>query len=494
MRFGLQARFIAIVLLVGIIALAALFAIRSQQRAHEQAITESVQALLDRSVAQPQGNEQQQGEIVARIEAANHRYRIESMLTLLLLGLILAGVALLVSRGLIDPIRHLAEAVRRIEDGDEIEAVADTERNDEIGELTRAFGTISDALVAMRQRMDHDAARPSPQAPQQVPPPPSAQVPPQAVAVSAPTSPAHATMVFTRPAVDAIKVTPAAPPPAPAPAAPAPVVDAPPVKDDVATRRDAARRLRLEDDLREAWQRDEMSVLYQPIHAVADGSMRGAEALLRWQHPAEGAISPDEFIPLAERSDLIEMIGRHVLVQACSDAGLWPSGGTPETTPFLSVNVSARQLQSNKLFEAVVEALRRSGLAASRLHLEIPVAALRSDDSTVAATIEQLRGLGVRIWLDAVGTDAADQARWMKMSVDGVKVGCSRIAGKSSANAADEAAIVASARALRIVAVVVGVEELAQLNVLREQGAELAQGYVLCRPVDTTEIGRRLLA
>jgi len=183
-----------------------------------------------------------------------------------------------------------------------------------------------------------------------------------------------------------------------------------------------------------------------------------------------------------------------VLVQACSDAGLWPSGGTPETTPFLSVNVSARQLQSNKLFEAVVEALRRSGLAAARLHLEIPVAALRSDDSTVAATIEQLRGLGVRIWLDAVGTDAADQARWMKMSVDGVKVGRSRIAGKSSANAADEAAIVASARALRIVAVVVGVEELAQLNVLREQGCELAQGYVLCRPVDTTEIGRRLLA
>ena len=488
MRFGLQARFIAIVLLVGIIALAALFAVRSQQRAHEQAITESVQALLDRSVAQPQGNEQQQGEIVARIEAANHRYRIQSMLTLLLLGLILAGVALLVSRGLIDPIRHLAEAVRRIEDGDEVEAVADTERNDEIGELTRAFGTISDALVAMRQRMDHDAARPSPQAP----PPPSLQAQPQAVAVSA--SPAHVTMVFTRPAVDAIKVTPAAPPSGPALVTPEPVVDAPPVKDDVATRRDAARRLRLEDDLREAWQRDEMSVLYQPIHAVADGSMRGAEALLRWQHPAEGAISPDEFIPLAERSDLIEMIGRHVLVQACSDAGLWPSGGTPETTPFLSVNVSARQLQSNKLFEAVVEALRRSGLAAARLHLEIPVAALRSDDSTVAATIEQLRGLGVRIWLDAVGTDAADQARWMKMSVDGVKVGRSRIAGKSSANAADEAAIVASARALRIVAVVVGVEELAQLNVLREQGAELAQGYVLCRPVDTAEIGRRLLA
>jgi EAL domain-containing protein (putative c-di-GMP-specific phosphodiesterase class I) len=175
---------------------------------------------------------------------------------------------------------------------------------------------------------------------------------------------------------------------------------------------------------------------------------------------------------------------------------LWPSGGTPETTPFLSVNVSAQQLQGPQLFEAVVEALRKSGLAASRLHLEMPVAALRSDDSTVAATIEQLRGLGVRIWLDAVGADAADQARWMKMSVDGVKVGRSRIAGRTDDpdDVAATDSIVATARALRVVAVVVGVEGLAQLDVLREQGADLAQGFVLCKPVGTAEIGRRLLA
>jgi EAL domain-containing protein (putative c-di-GMP-specific phosphodiesterase class I) len=148
------------------------------------------------------------------------------------------------------------------------------------------------------------------------------------------------------------------------------------------------------------------------------------------------------------------------------------------------------------LFEAVVEALQRSGLAASRLHLELPVAALRSDDRQIAAMIEQLRGLGVQIWLDVVGADAADQSRWMKMSVTGVKVGRSRIAGKPD-DAADRAAtgaIVATAHALRVVAVVVGVEELEQLDLLRAQGADLAQGYVLCKPVDTAEIGRRLLA
>jgi len=257
--------------------------------------------------------------------------------------------------------------------------------------------------------------------------------------------------------------------------------------------RDAERLQRLEDDLRHAWQRGEMSVVYQPIHSLADGGMRGAEALLRWQHRIDGAIDPSEFIPLAERSDLIVELGRSVLLQACSDASLWPSGGTPETSPFLSVNVSARQLHDPQMFEAVVDALRRSGLAASRLHLEMPVAALREGDSTAMAMVEQLRGLGVQIWLDATGADAADQGRWMKSPVNGVKVGRSRIADKG-ANAANEASIVASAHALRIVAVVVGVEELAELNVLREQGADLAQGYVLCKPVSTAEIGRRLLA
>ncbi len=455
MRFGLQARFIAILLLTGLIAVAALFAVRSQLRAHDRAIAESVRAYIHDDDAQ------RQSEALAKIRAVNHRYHIELMLTLALLGLILASIALLISRGLVQPIDRLAGAVRRIEDGDDIAPLRDTERNDEIGDLTRAFGTIHHALVAMRQRMDHDADQP---APMQV----------------------STTMVFSPPvagkATDAIK--------------PALSPHAAVVKAEVAIKHDLARESRLEDDLREAWQRGEMRVLYQPIHSLADGSMRGAEALLRWQHPADGAIAPDEFIPLAERSELIEALGRNVLIQACSDAGLWPSGGTPDTTPFLSVNVSARQLHGPQLFEAVVEALRRSGLAASRLHLEMPVAVLRSDDSTIAATIEQLRGLGVRIWLDAVGADAVDQARWMKLSVDGVKVGRSRIAGKTDdpEDMASTGAIVATARALRVVAVVVGVEGLAQLNVLREQGADLAQGFVLCKPVGTAEIGRRLLA
>jgi EAL domain-containing protein (putative c-di-GMP-specific phosphodiesterase class I)/HAMP domain-containing protein len=445
-RFGLQARFVAIVIVVAVVAVAAAFAIRSQQQAHAGGML---------------------------------------MMTLAAVGLILAGIALVVWQGLVQPIRRLAAMVRRIEAGDANVPRPDSKRDDEIGQLTRAYVALNDAFVAMRSRIDHDDAASRPPQPQaaQRPLRPVATTPsPQPVTVPRP-SKAGGTMVMPStndPAVEQARV---------AEMNRADLFDA-------TGSRAAARRLRLEDDLREAWQRDEMGVVYQPIHALDDGSMRGAEALLRWQHPVDGAIAPNEFISIAEDSDLIVELGRHVLIQACADATLWPCGNTPEQTPFVSVNVSARQLLNMQLFATVVDALQRSGLAASRLHLEMPVASLRADDSAVLAMIEQLHGLGVQIWLDAVGTDAADQARWMKLPVDGVKVGRSRISGKTD-DAADEAstgAIVAKAHALRIVAVVVGVEELAQLDLLRTQGAALAQGFVLCKPVDTAEIGRRLLA
>ncbi len=497
MRFGLQARFMALLVLAALIAIAAAFVFRYQMHVRDQVVAEAVQGLLDRSHAAQAVNDQEQTSIAARIEAADHRYAIELTLTLLVLGLLLAGVAALVSQALLQPIARLADVARRIEAGEDIAALPDSQREDEIGDLACAFGTLGDALAAMRRRMDHDAAPAQPSQQQaQPPPPPQSLPPPQRGVVRAPSPVAGGTMVMCRPIVAAAPepIAPAKPvprdreetPALPTPAPPAPT--APKL-----SRREAERMARLEDDLREAWQRDEMSVVYQPIHSLADGSMRGAEALLRWQHRLEGTIAPGEFIPIAERSDLIVALGRHVLVQACSDASLWPSGGTPETTPFLSVNVSSRQLRDPQLFEAVVDALRRSGMAASRLHLEMPVSALRDDDHAIEAMIEQLRGLGVQIWLDATAADATDQNHWLKSPVDGVKVGRSRIAGKAD-HAAGEASIVATARALRIVAVVVGVEELAQLNVLREQGCELAQGYVLCKPVGTAEIGRRLLA
>ncbi|HEY2344319.1 MAG TPA: EAL domain-containing protein [Xanthomonadaceae bacterium] len=460
MRFGLQARFIAILLLATAIALAGVFQLHRQLKDRDAEVAQAVQNLIDIGGVRQANQEQMLGEITARIDAANHSYRLDLSLTVFVLGLLFAGVAWLGWQGLVRPILGLAEMARRIEAGDEVSPLPDSQRDDEIGDLACAFNTLNDALLALRQRMDHDADL--------VEPPPRPQPQPQPVAPSA----AETTMVMSPP-------KPAAPPPPPPP-----------------TAQELERLRRLEDDLREAWQRGEMSVLYQPIHSVANGSMRGAEALLRWQHRFEGQVSPAEFIPMAERSDIILGLGRHVLVQACSDASLWPGDGTAENSPFISVNVAERQLRDPPFFEYVVEALRKSGLAASRLHLEMPVAILRDGDPVIEAMIEQLRGLGVQIWLDATGADASDQDRWMKAPVSGVKVGRSRIQDKKAQaeDAASTGAIVATARALRIAAAVVGVEELSELNVLKEQGADLAQGYVLCKPVGTAEIGRRLLA
>lgn len=443
MRFGLTARFFTILMASAVVAAVAVFALHSQLQSNAQMAFAAI-------------------------------------------ALVLVVIALLLWFGLVQPIRRLTSVVRRIESGDATAPRLDSRRNDEIGDLARAYDAINQAFMAMRARMDHDAASRAPQAAagSRPPPPIPVQQPPPPAAVQRP-SKAGGTLVM-----------PAAPDTAVEQARIAEMNRAALLGMPSAQQRNTEHEQRLEDELREAWQRDEISIVYQPIHSLVDGGMRGAEALLRWHHPVEGEVSPAVFVPIAERSDLIETLGRNVLIQACADASLWPCGSTPEQTPFLSVNVAVRQLRGVQLFETVVEALQRSGLAASRLHLELPVAALRSDDRAIGAIIEQLRGLGVQIWLDVVGADAADQSRWMKMSVSGVKVGRSRITGKSddAAEAASTRSIVATAHALRVVAVVVGVEELAQLDLSRAQGADLAQGYVLCKPVDTAEIGRRLLA
>ena len=465
MRFGLQARFIAILSLATMLCLVVAWVLHGQVGVHERAID----AVLHPSTAAASASAP--AAVDAAIAQANHHYRLALSATIFVCVLLLAAVAWLVWQTLVRPVLKLAATARRIEAGEVVGPLADAQRDDEIGDVACAFDTLVTALAGLRERMHHDAARLAAEAAA----PAAARASAPVAAVAAPPAP--------------VVSAPAATAPAAAPAPAAIVAPAPP------TAAQLARLAGLEEDLHDAWRRDELRVLYQPIHSLSDGRMRGAEALLRWQHPLEGAISPAEFIPLAERSDLIVDLGRHVLVQACSDASLWPGDGTPENSPFVSVNVAQRQLRHPQIFEYVVEALRKSGLEASRLHLEIPAAALREEDPIVESMIEQLRGLGLQIWIDASGVDAGDPQRWMKPSVSGVKVGHSRIRerGQSAADAASTDAIVATARSLRVVAVVVGVEQLSELNVLKEQGAELAQGYVLCKPVSTDEIGRRLL-
>jgi diguanylate cyclase (GGDEF)-like protein len=253
------------------------------------------------------------------------------------------------------------------------------------------------------------------------------------------------------------------------------------------------RRVRLENDLRGAWERGELSVAYQPIFQLSSGRLVGAEALLRWQHPQHGVIPPSVFIDVAEQTGLIETMGRQVLVRACAEAMRWKREGEE---PFVSVNVSARQLRLGDLAANVASALQESGLAAQRLHLEITETAVMGDEIQTSALLARLRATGVKIWLDDFGTGFSGLSHLRRVPVDGVKIDRSFVADvlRDPDDLALTTAIIAMAHSLGITVVAEGVENEGQFAVLRERGCDHAQGYWLGRPMAATELARRMVA
>jgi diguanylate cyclase (GGDEF)-like protein len=253
------------------------------------------------------------------------------------------------------------------------------------------------------------------------------------------------------------------------------------------------RRVRLEHDLRGAWERGELSVAYQPIFQLASGRLVGAEALLRWQHPEHGMIPPSVFIDVAEQTGLIEGMGRQVLVRACAEAMRWKREGEE---PFVSVNVSARQLRLGDLASVVSAALEESGLDARRLHLEITETAVMGDEIQTSALLARLRAMGVKIWLDDFGTGFSGLSHLRRVPVDGVKIDRSFVADvlRDPDDLALTSAIIAMAHSLGITVVAEGVENEGQFAVLRERGCDQAQGYWLGRPMAASELARRMIA
>src|SRR5207244_1286753 len=164
-------------------------------------------------------------------------------------------------------------------------------------------------------------------------------------------------------------------------------------------------RRKLEMDLRQAITDRALEVYYQPCISLEDNTITGCEALLRWHHPERGTIPPAEFIPIAEDTGLINQLGEWVLTTACVEAATWPNGIR------LAVNVSPVQFRSDTLALKVMAALAASGLAASRLELEIPAAVLIRDDDAALAVLHQLRAIGVRIALDDFGTGYSSPSR-----------------------------------------------------------------------------------
>jgi len=251
---------------------------------------------------------------------------------------------------------------------------------------------------------------------------------------------------------------------------------------DEAMRDKSTERLLLENALRRAPERGELRALYQPIVRLADGSMVGAEALVRWDHPERGLLEASQFVPLAEETGIIVPLGSWMLTEACREAVSWGGDGR---APAVSVNLSARQLSQPDLVDTVDQALRQTGLDADHLWLEITESVLMEDADTAVEALRRLRALGVHLCVDDFGTGYSSLAYLRRFPVDALKVDRSFVAGlgEDPEDSAIVEAVVSMAHSLRLSVVAEGVETEEQLARLRDLGCELAQGFYFAAPL-----------
>ena len=245
-------------------------------------------------------------------------------------------------------------------------------------------------------------------------------------------------------------------------------------------------RVNLQSSLHRALERGEFVLHYQPLVALPDGKAIGAEALLRWQHPARGLIPPDAFIPIAEDTGLIVELGEWVLHEACLEAVRWQKAGKPLT---VSVNVSARQFKAGTLVEAVQRALASAKLEPGRLCLEITEQIALHNTEHNLAILEELKALGVAIAIDDFGVGYSSLSYLKRFGPHSLKI--DRTFVRDLANDPDDAAIVsaviAMAKRLKIRVVAEGVENEDQRAFLTAEGCEEAQGYLYARPCPAEE-------
>ena len=250
--------------------------------------------------------------------------------------------------------------------------------------------------------------------------------------------------------------------------------------------RKAQERRAIEEELRDALQRGEMQVHYQPLTCPVENRVKGFEALLRWDHPVRGRINPDTFISVAEETGLILPLGEWVLRQACADAAEWPGDIR------VAVNVSPIQFMNENLPTVVANALAASGLEPSRLELEITESVFIGNSSNTQAMFGTLKQLGLRFALDDFGTGYSSLGYLRDAPFDKIKIDQSFIRGavtdQSRGNAAIIAAIVSLADALEMDTTAEGIEALDELDFVRERGVTTVQGYVYGKAMPQSEV------
>jgi diguanylate cyclase (GGDEF)-like protein len=242
-------------------------------------------------------------------------------------------------------------------------------------------------------------------------------------------------------------------------------------------------RMELEMDLREALEKDEFFLAYQPTIDLSDLSPTGLEALIRWKHPTRGVVQPDDFIPLLEETGLIVEVGKWVLEEACRQGAAWRETGYPIG---MAVNVSGRQLDTDQLIGDIEGALSESGLDPQALTIEITETTLMRNAEETARRLTQIKALGVRIAIDDFGTGYSSLAHLQRFPVDALKIDRSFVS-QLQHNQEGETLIhtlVQLGKALSIETFAEGIEDQEELSLLQDEDCDKGQGFLFARPLD----------
>jgi len=259
---------------------------------------------------------------------------------------------------------------------------------------------------------------------------------------------------------------------------------------DMAMRERAVEELSIEQELQHGLERGELRLFYQPLVDLATREMVGAEALIRWEHPERGMLSPDKFLPVAEESGLIVQVGAWAVSEACRRLRDWDRRNGHGSPFGLAVNLSARELTHPDVVTTVLNAVRRSALDPQRLTIEVTESTAMADRETGFRALRELSAAGVRIAIDDFGTGYSSLDHLREMPADILKIDRSFVAGMA-ANSPDSAlvaAAIAMGRALQMEVVAEGIETADQVADLRELGCPLGQGFLFARPLPPEEL------
>ncbi len=252
----------------------------------------------------------------------------------------------------------------------------------------------------------------------------------------------------------------------------------------------ALARGRIENDLRRAVESRQLRLVYQPVVDLRDETMNAVEALVRWDHPQRGVITPNEFIPVAEESGMIDRIGQWVIEEALRDAAHWEQL-RPDLPPLhVGLNVSVQQLQNPRFPETVSDAINAVGIEAQNVALELDESVLRDEADQIRSTLRLLKRIGVRLAVHDFGTGDSSLRQLAALPIDTIKVDRRFVAALGTEDATSQIAhaVIATGSALELNVIGAGAETRAQVEVLRKLGCSSAQGFLFAQPMPAAAV------